>query len=261
VGDRGASAQRPVGRDVRFDVPALGLHDASAGEIAVAAASFFGGESSVNRRLFDEAVQADGEAALGLWRDCLQSGDSMAHHGLGYTLFRLGRHREACGHLRAYTELAPEDPWAWCWLGRACHALGDAQEAEAAYRRAIELSDSGEEDTDAAALLIRLTAGESADLESGGDAVPSDDRSKIEDPPDLGDIAARIEERTRRYSTAGQHSNQTPASLLLYSEFDENQLLTCPMCGWSRKAAMGAGSFTGSSSTFPALSATRCCSS
>ena len=148
----------------RFDVPVLGLRNASAGEIALAAGPFLAGESSLNRRIFDEAEVADGEAAARLWRDCLQAGDSMGHYGLGYTLFELGRFSEAYRHLRAYTELAPGDPWAWCWLGRACHALGETQEAGAAYRRAIELSATTDEATDADGLLERLLAGESADL-------------------------------------------------------------------------------------------------
>ena len=80
-----------------------------------------------------------------LWRACLESGDSMAHYGLGYTLLALDRPREAYGHLRFYTELSPANAWAWCFLGQACEAIGETAEARAAYARAVELG----EETDA----------------------------------------------------------------------------------------------------------------
>lgn len=124
---------------MRFDVPALGLSDTTAGEIVTAAVPFLGGRSSINRRLFDLANAASGEPAAAFWRDCLQSGDPRAHYGLGYTLYELGRYRDAYRHLRAYTEIVPANPWAWCWLGRTCHALGDNDEAATSYLRALEL--------------------------------------------------------------------------------------------------------------------------
>src|SRR4051812_23695364 len=45
----------------RFDAPQLGLANASAGEIILAARSFFDGQDSLNRRLFSAAAQATGE--------------------------------------------------------------------------------------------------------------------------------------------------------------------------------------------------------
>ncbi len=60
--------------------------------------------------------------------------------GLGYTMYDLGRHREAYSHLRRYTELAPHNSWAWLWLGRAAEGVGEYDEARAAYRRALELA-------------------------------------------------------------------------------------------------------------------------
>lgn len=81
--------------DPRFDVPVLGLRAVSAGEIVLAARALFGEESSINRQFFSAAIDAEGEQALGLWLACLQSGDPMAHFGLGYTLFDLGRYQEA----------------------------------------------------------------------------------------------------------------------------------------------------------------------
>ena len=80
----------------------------------------------------------------------------MAHFGLGYTLYDLGRPQEAYRHLRHYTEIAPCGSWNWCWLGKAAEALGETSEARTAYERALELEDEGGEETDAAELLGRL---------------------------------------------------------------------------------------------------------
>ena len=79
----------------RFDAPVLGLRDATAGEIVLAARALFGEHSSINRHFFSAAIDAEGEQALGLWLACLQAGDPMAHFGLGYTLYDLGRFPEA----------------------------------------------------------------------------------------------------------------------------------------------------------------------
>lgn len=137
----------------RFDVPALGLRDSTAGEIVLAARPFLGGQSTINRVYFNSAMNAEGEEAEKLWRYCLQAGDLMAHYSLGYTLYELGRYREAYRHLRAYTELVPAYGWAWCWLGKACEAMGDLQEARATYEKAIELDG---DQTDAPELLVLL---------------------------------------------------------------------------------------------------------
>jgi tetratricopeptide (TPR) repeat protein len=131
----------------RFDAPVLGLSDATVGEIAVAARAFFAGESSLNVRLFDSAVAAEGLEAAHLWMACLQAGDGMANFGLGYTLLDLGFHRDAYRHLRHYTELAPSLAWAWCYRGQAAEALGDLPEARMAYRRAIALERDDEPTT------------------------------------------------------------------------------------------------------------------
>jgi tetratricopeptide (TPR) repeat protein len=141
----------------RFDVPALGLTEASAGEIVVAADVFLDGENTLNRDLFDAAVKArrKPQKAVELWRRCLQTGDVMAHYGLGYTLYELGRFHEAYRHLRAYTEITPSNAWAWCWFGRAADAICETSEAEAAYRRALEVEREGDE-TDAGDLLEEL---------------------------------------------------------------------------------------------------------
>jgi tetratricopeptide (TPR) repeat protein len=117
-----------IWEDPRFDVPTLGLRNSTAGEIVLAARRFLVGRSTINRVYFNRAMQAEGEEAEELWRYCLQAGDLMAHYGLGYTLYDLGRYREAYRHLRAYTELVPADGWAWSWLGKVYEAMGDLED-------------------------------------------------------------------------------------------------------------------------------------
>lgn len=145
-----------IWRAPHFDAPALGLNRVVAGEVVLAARALFGSRSTINRQFFDVAVGARGEEALELWLACLQTGDAMAHFGLGYTLYELGRIPEAYRHLRHYTEIAPNGSWNWCWLGKAAQALGETAEARTAYERAIELEEAGEQETDARELLGRL---------------------------------------------------------------------------------------------------------
>lgn len=140
----------------RFDAPQLGLSDATAGEIIVAARTFFGGRDSVNRVYFERGCRTEGEEALANWQTCLEAGDAMAHFALGYTLYELGRHREAYRHLRHYTEIAPAEGWNWCWYGKAAEALGELEEARAAYHRALELEQKGGQETEAEELLAGL---------------------------------------------------------------------------------------------------------
>ena len=159
--DPGAEGFEPLWSDTpRFDVPQLGLRDASAGEICLAARAFLGDEPTLNKCYFDQAVAAGGAGdhsiAAGAWQLCLESGDPMAHYGLGYTLYELGDLRGAYRHLRAYTEITPNNAWAWCWLGRACLQLGELDEARHALDTAIELEDHGAQETDAPELLEEL---------------------------------------------------------------------------------------------------------
>lgn len=138
----------------RFHVPQLGLSDATANEIVLAARALYGTESSINRDYFSAAVNESGEEALALWLGCLQAGDSMAHFALGYTLLELGRPREAYRHLRYYTDIAPGIAWNWVWRGHAAKELGLIEEARLSYTTALELDD--EDETDAEDLLIEL---------------------------------------------------------------------------------------------------------
>lgn len=150
------SAHGEIWNPPEFDAPALGLHDATAGEIAVAGRAFFEDRDSLNRWYFGQATNSTGEEAAHYWRLCLETGDSMAHYGIGYTLLKLGRAREALHHLRAYSELAPSNTWVWYWLGKAQAAVGETEEARRSYERALALEKAGGEETDAADLLNSL---------------------------------------------------------------------------------------------------------
>jgi tetratricopeptide (TPR) repeat protein len=145
----------------RFAVPVLGLEDACAGEVVLAAKATFAGISTVDNVFFKFAVEQEdpGQAELG-WRVCLAAGNLKAHFALGYTLWELERFHEAYGHLRRYTELCPRNSWAWCWLGKACVGKGELGEARRAFERAIELEGDGSFETDAAELLEALGAAE-----------------------------------------------------------------------------------------------------
>lgn len=140
----------------RFDVPALGLRAVSAGECALALPTFLGGQSTLDRRLFDAAMEASGEQAVHLWLATLQAGNCMAHYGAGYSLLDVGEPRAAYRHLRAYTELVPNDAWAWAFRAKAAAAIGEVREAAACCREAMRLEEVYDEATDAAELLGRL---------------------------------------------------------------------------------------------------------
>ena len=120
--------ERAILETGRFDAPLLALRGAGALRIAREAAKFFEDENSINRDFFERATECGAndeyEQELFWWRCCLQSGDPMAHFGLGYTLSDLGRFSEALPHLRHYTRIAAHGPWSWVWLGRCQSGLG-----------------------------------------------------------------------------------------------------------------------------------------
>ena len=155
-------SDRLVWDGARFEVPLLGLANATIGEIVLAVQGRFAEDEPTNDAMFFHmAINAaheedDLEKAAWCWRMALEAGDQKAHYGLGYTLVDLGQYREAYDSLRLYVELTPNNSWAWCWLGRACEGLGERTEAARAYRRAIELEEEGGYETDAPQLLAEL---------------------------------------------------------------------------------------------------------
>jgi tetratricopeptide (TPR) repeat protein len=150
----------PLVAGLRFDAPTLGLRAASVEEVILAARAMLDGESTPDVVFFDMAIEAAQEEQLdeaeALWRCCLAAGDLKALFGLGYTLCDLGRHPEAYGHLRSYTEIVPRNAWAWSWLGQACEGIGERREAVRCYRRAVRLERIGNYETDAAERLAKL---------------------------------------------------------------------------------------------------------
>jgi tetratricopeptide (TPR) repeat protein len=141
----------------RFDVPVLGLEQASVNEIVLSARATFGPIPTADVVVFGQAVNTQGtEDAETAWRVCLAAGNPKAHFGLGYTLWERGQLHEAYRHLRRYTELAKRNSWAWCWLGKACVSLAEVGEARAAFERALELEAAGSFETDARELLRSL---------------------------------------------------------------------------------------------------------
>jgi tetratricopeptide (TPR) repeat protein len=156
--DLDAPEYAPFWDDPIFDAPLLGLTGVPAAEIILAARPFLGGRPTLNRQLFDAACEmgsVDRREALDLWLQCLEAGDTMAHFALGYTMYELGEFPTAYRHLRHYTKIAPAHPWNWAWYGQAAEAIGEDEEAIAAYRRALELRENPG-DTDAGQRLAEL---------------------------------------------------------------------------------------------------------
>jgi tetratricopeptide (TPR) repeat protein len=150
-------AVRAVWRAPLFEAPMLGLIAASAGEIMLAARALFDDSASIGNVYFRLAAdEPDPEEALDLWRCCLQAGEQVAHYGVGVTLYRLGRYREAYRHLRYYTEIAPALTKAWYWYARAAESLALNGEARQAYRQAVDLDDPWQPETDAQERLAGL---------------------------------------------------------------------------------------------------------
>ncbi len=154
--DPDAPGREELWRGPRFDVPLFGLRDVHAGEVILGTQATLFDKPTVNRVFFATAIDTEGDECVCQWRMCLESGDAMAHFGLGYTLLDHDRPREAYGHLRAYVAVAPFNTWAWCWLGRAALAIDEPTEARDAFRRAVALELTGGDETDAAELLTDL---------------------------------------------------------------------------------------------------------
>ena len=81
--------------DVRFDVPVLGLVQASPLEILASTRATFGEEGTPDVYTFEHAVNIPGgEEAVEAWRYCLATGNLKAHFALGCTYWELGRFHE-----------------------------------------------------------------------------------------------------------------------------------------------------------------------
>lgn len=140
-----------------FSAPTLGLARASAGEIATVARAKLGFEPTINRLYFDEAIDAESEAdEIANWRFCLETGDCMAHYGLGIALLEAGRPAAAYDHLRFYAQIAPASAWAHHWHGRAAMAIGEVAEARSALERSLEFENDAEPMNHSRVLLVKL---------------------------------------------------------------------------------------------------------
>lgn len=156
--DLDAPEHAPVFSGPRFDAPVLALSDASAGEVILAAHAHFGERSSINRAYFRAAIDAESESdSLDQWTGCVETGDSMAHYGLGIALFEAGLVRRAYTHLRFYASIAPCEPWAHYWYARAALASGQVAESGEVAARVLELEpdENLREQTDRLLLSIR----------------------------------------------------------------------------------------------------------
>ena len=144
----------------RFVVPALGPEELSLGEILLLVQARYSRDEPTNDALhFHSALGAqndDPQLALSMFKLAIEAGDLKGHYGAGYVLLGQGMAREAAEHLGIYTRLTPHNAWAWCWLGKAQAALGEAAAARVSYERAIEAEQAGGFETDAADLLERL---------------------------------------------------------------------------------------------------------
>lgn len=153
--DLDAPEHEPIWGGPRFDAPSLALANASAGEVILAARVHFDGRPSINRLYFNEAVGAeDKNDALADWMSCVETGDSMAHYGLGVELFDAGLTARAYTHLRFYATIAPHLAWAQYWYARAAFAIEERAEASAAVDRVFEL----DPDENLLRLAVRLRA-------------------------------------------------------------------------------------------------------
>ncbi len=138
--DLDAPEHEPLWSGPRFDAPTLALSNCSAGEVILAARAHYGDRSSTNRLYFNAAIEAQStDESLAEWLGCVESGDSMAHYGLGIALYDRGEYTRAYTHLRFYATIAPREAWAQFWLARAALAIGEHAEAGAAARKAQAL--------------------------------------------------------------------------------------------------------------------------
>ncbi len=144
----------------RFQVPVLGLKNASVAEIVLRARTQFGGRSTADIAAADRGhellSEREFEGAEDAFRTALEAGLMRARIGLVSALSAQGQYVEAYDHARIFTELAPRNSWAWAWLGRTCVETGALAEARQALRRAISLEHEGSYETPARDALRSL---------------------------------------------------------------------------------------------------------
>jgi hypothetical protein len=140
-----------------FDTPQLGLWNVSAGEICLAAKPFLGGRSTVNRGFFDKALGAKSkEEAVAGGACASKRATQWRITGSDTPCSTSGSHGRRTATCVRTPEIAPLNAWAWCYRGKAAAAIGELDDARAAYARAIALEREGGEETDAPALLAAL---------------------------------------------------------------------------------------------------------
>lgn len=155
--DLSAPEYEPLWSGVRFCAPTLALADASAAEVILAARAFFGDRASINRYFFSEAIDAESvKDEVGEWLACVETGDCMAHYGLGVALMNSGSPQLAYKHLRFYTSIAPMEAWAQYWYAQAAIAVDNRDEARVAVRLAVGLASDDNLRAEAGKLLGEL---------------------------------------------------------------------------------------------------------
>jgi Flp pilus assembly protein TadD len=110
------------------------------------------------RRLLESAREA-GAADDVLWALTalarLKPEDTQVRSQLASELLRRGRASEALTQASFAAWLAPDSCDAYCCLGDALWALGDKQQAAAAYRRALDLDPNSEAAQTALTVALR----------------------------------------------------------------------------------------------------------
>lgn len=149
----------PLWNGPRFCAPTLALSDAVAAEVITAARAFYRGRPSINRYYFADAIDAESKNdEVGEWLACVETGDCMAHYGLGISLMESGKPAMAYKHLRFYASIAPMEAWAQYWYARAALAVNEPDEARVAALRAKELSTDPDMTSQARDLLKEIVA-------------------------------------------------------------------------------------------------------
>jgi tetratricopeptide (TPR) repeat protein len=93
--------------------------------------------------ILQEGKYADGITLLELFLSDDPTNTTVLFN-LGVGLMQMERHAEALEHLRSAVELKADNPAAWFEYGQTLQLNGDTQEAHKAYRKVIDMDESGE---------------------------------------------------------------------------------------------------------------------